>query len=95
MTLYVKAMEHDNQELRTVGGRSSKTTSLSETHEIRRQRHRYQHINGNDGGDATRMEGDSGTNEAANNHAVSSHHEKVPQDPLFRHPPAQGRRRFL
>ena len=34
MTAYVKALEQDNQELRSVGGRSSETTSLNETHEI-------------------------------------------------------------
>ena len=34
MTAYVKALEQDNQELRSVGGRSSETTSLSETHEF-------------------------------------------------------------
>ena len=33
MTAYVKALEQANQELRSVGGRSSETTSLSETHE--------------------------------------------------------------
>ena len=31
-TSYVKDLDQDNQELRSVGGRSSKTTSLSETH---------------------------------------------------------------
>ena len=34
MTVYMKALEQDNQELRSVGGRSSKTTSISETHEV-------------------------------------------------------------
>ena len=34
MTAYVKALEQDNQELRSVGGRSSETTSLSKTHEV-------------------------------------------------------------
>ena len=34
MTAYVKALEQDNQELRSAEGRSSETTSLSETHEI-------------------------------------------------------------
>ena len=34
MTAYVKAMEQDNQEPRSVGVRSSETTSLSESHEI-------------------------------------------------------------
>ena len=34
MAAYVKALEQDNQEMRYVGGRISKTTSLSETHEI-------------------------------------------------------------
>ena len=34
MTAYVKSLEQDNQELRSVGGRSSETKSLSETHEI-------------------------------------------------------------
>ena len=34
LTAYVKAFEQDNQELSFVGGRSSETTSLSETHEI-------------------------------------------------------------
>ena len=34
MTACVKALEQDNQELRSVGGRSSETTSLSETHEV-------------------------------------------------------------
>ena len=34
MTSYVKALEQYNQELRSVGGRSIETTSLSETHEV-------------------------------------------------------------
>ena len=34
MTAYVKALEQDDQELRSVGGRSSETTSLRETHEV-------------------------------------------------------------
>ena len=34
MSAYMKALENDNQELRSVGGRSNETTSLSETHEI-------------------------------------------------------------
>ena len=34
MTAYVKALEQDNQELRSVRGRSSETTSLSKTHEV-------------------------------------------------------------
>ena len=34
MTAYVKALEQENQELRSVGGRSSEMTSLSETHEF-------------------------------------------------------------
>ena len=34
MTAYVKALEQENQELRSVGGRSRETTSLSETHEV-------------------------------------------------------------
>ena len=34
MTNYVKALEQDNQELRSVGGRSSETTSLSESYEV-------------------------------------------------------------
>ena len=34
MKAYVKTLEQDNQELRSVGGRSSETTSLSESHEV-------------------------------------------------------------
>ena len=34
LTAYVKALEQDNQELRSVGGRSSETTSISEIHEV-------------------------------------------------------------
>ena len=34
MTAYVKALEQDKQDLRSVGGRSSETMSLSETHEV-------------------------------------------------------------
>ena len=34
MTAYVKALEQDNQELSSVGGISSETTSLSKTHEV-------------------------------------------------------------
>ena len=34
MTAYVKALEQDNQELRSMGRRSSETTSLSESHEV-------------------------------------------------------------
>ena len=34
MTAYVKALEQDNQELRSVGGRRSEMTSLSETHDV-------------------------------------------------------------
>ena len=34
MTAYVTALEQENQELMSVGGRSRETTSLSETHEV-------------------------------------------------------------
>ena len=95
MTAYVKALEQDNQELRSVGGRSSKTTSLSEIHEVAASAVATNKGKGNDGRDATRSEGKSNTNEADNSHAVSSQHQQVPQDPFFRHHPAQGRRRFL
>ena len=34
MTAYVKALDQDNQELSSVGGRSSEPTSLRKTHEV-------------------------------------------------------------
>ena len=95
MTAYVKALEQYNQELRSMGGRSSEMTSLSETHEIsastiatNKTTEMMEEMRRERKETAAQMKQLTAMLLAATTN-------KAPKTPFLRHHPTQGRRSFL